>query len=563
MSVDPGSAPTPSRLRLDELLREVHARIGDVIETRDQLHGLLDAVVSVASDLELSTVLRRIVEAATTLVDAGYGALGVIGPDRTLSEFIFVGMPEDAVETIGHLPEGRGILGLLIDEPRPIRLDRLSDHPASYGFPPGHPPMHSFLGVPVRVRDDVFGNLYLTEKRGGAAFTADDEAVVQALAAAAGVAIDNARLYAESRQRMGWLEATGEITAALLSGQDPDEVLQLVAERAAEIAGADVTALALPQADGSLIFEFAAGAAADRLRGARANPSSLTVQVMTTGQPLVVADLTVESPHTSILVEEAGVGPAMFVPLGTRDRLLGTLAIGNHAGGTQFGPDDLHLVSSFAAQAALALQMADARRQERQLAVYQDRDRIARDLHDHVIQRIFATGMLLDGVGRQIDSPDVQARLRRAVDDLDETIRDVRTTIFALQREERGQATVRTRVMDVIRQAGEALPNEPTVTMSGAIDALVGEKVAEHLLAAVREGVSNAVRHGKAAHVRVSLVAADELALEVVDDGVGFAPGDRRSGLANLEERARALGGSMEIHSKGGSGTTLVWRVPL
>ncbi|HEY9368197.1 GAF domain-containing protein, partial [Streptomyces sp.] len=214
------------RLRLDELLDEVQVRIDEVRGTRDRLNGLLEAVMSVGRELDLPQVLRGIVEAAVTLVDAEYGALGVIGDDNRLSQFLPIGIGDDLREQIGDLPSGHGLLGELIRNPQPLRLPELSEHPASYGFPPHHPPMHSFLGVPIRVRDEVFGNLYLTEKRGAADFDAEDEAVVTTLAVAAGIAIENARLYEEGRLRERWLAANSDLTSALLSGAEESQVLE-------------------------------------------------------------------------------------------------------------------------------------------------------------------------------------------------------------------------------------------------------------------------------------------------------------------------------------------------
>jgi hypothetical protein len=224
------------QLRLDELLEELQARLDAARGTRDRVHSLLEAVLSVGRELELEQALRSIVEAAAVLVDAEYAALGVIGPDgQRLSAFHTVGVSEEQVARIGPYPEGHGILGELIRRPEPLRLAKLSEHRASYGFPPNHPPMNSFLGVPIRVREQVFGNLYLTEKRGGAQFDEEDESVLSTLAVAAGVAIDNARLYEESRLRERWLRATAEITHSLMSGEGPGEVLRLIAERAREI----------------------------------------------------------------------------------------------------------------------------------------------------------------------------------------------------------------------------------------------------------------------------------------------------------------------------------------
>ncbi len=222
---DHGSRPLLPNLRLDDLLAELRARLQAILDTRDRTHALIEAVVAVGSQLELEMVLRQIVEAAARLVSARYGALGVIGEGGGLTEFVTVGLDEAQIARIHHWPEGRGLLGELITNPRPLRLPDLSADPRSSGFPEGHPPMRSFLGVPVRVRDEVYGNLYLTGKHGGASFDEEDESLVVALAAAAGVAIENARLYAEARRQQQWLRATAEVTSRLLSGDEPDAVL--------------------------------------------------------------------------------------------------------------------------------------------------------------------------------------------------------------------------------------------------------------------------------------------------------------------------------------------------
>ncbi|MGW1270545.1 GAF domain-containing protein [Streptomyces sp. NPDC002491] len=257
------------QLRLDELLEELQARLDAARGTRDRVHSLLEAVLAVGRELDLEQALRSIVEAAAVLVDAEYAALGVIGPDgKRLSAFHTVGVSEEQIAEIGPYPQGHGILGELIRRPEPLRLAKISDHPASYGFPAHHPPMNTFLGVPIRVRDQVFGNLYLTEKRGGALFDEDDVSVTLTLAVAAGVAIDNARLYAESRQRERWLRANAEITHSLMSGGARTDVLGLIAERAGELTRSALAAVASPMEDtGALAVEVAVGTDAEAHRG--------------------------------------------------------------------------------------------------------------------------------------------------------------------------------------------------------------------------------------------------------------------------------------------------------
>ncbi len=225
---------------------EVQDRVEQIVEGRDRLDGLVEAMLVVTSGLELDETLKTIVHTAIELVDAQYGALGVRGYDHELVEFIYEGIDEEMREQIGHLPEGLGVLGVLIDDPKPIRLDNIAHHAASVGFPPNHPPMRTFLGVPVRIRDEVFGNLYLTEKAGGQPFSEDDEVLVQALAAAAGIAIDNARLYEQSKTRQSWIEATRDIGTELLAGTDPATVFRLIADKSRHLSGAEMTLVAVP-----------------------------------------------------------------------------------------------------------------------------------------------------------------------------------------------------------------------------------------------------------------------------------------------------------------------------
>jgi two-component system, NarL family, sensor histidine kinase DevS len=550
-----------SGLRLTELLTEVSDRLEEIAATQDQLHSLLDAVVGVAGGLELPATLRRIVGAAVRLVDAEYGALGVIGPDRSLDQFVYTGIDEDTRARIGHLPEGHGLLGLLIEAPEPLRLHRIADHAASYGFPPNHPPMDTFLGVPVRVRDVVFGNLYLTEKRGGE-FTADDEAVVEALAAAAGVAIENARLFEQTRRRQRWLEASNEILAALLAGSDADEAVLMIAASARELAGADLTLLLLPDPAAPkerLLVTVADGADAPELRG-RTTPveGSLAGRVLRTGVVETTPDVRATEP---LFATAAGYGPALLVPLGGAEGA-GVLVAANRAGGSGFSPDEVELTTAFALQVALTLQLAEVRLARQQLELYADRDRIARDLHDQVIQRLFATGMSLDSLVRQIPAA-AQPKLHRAVDDLDQSIRDIRSTIYALQTPADTAPGVRQRLSAVVDEAVGDSGLRLDLRITGPLDTTVSDDVADQAAAVLREAVTNVVRHATATALSVSVSATDRLVVEVTDDGTGLPAGGRRSGLANLTERALRLGGRFSAAAGPAGGTRVVWDVPL
>jgi Signal transduction histidine kinase len=557
------------RMRFDELLDELQARIDAARGTRDRVHSLLAAVVSVGRELDLAQVLRRIVEAAATLVDAQYGALGVIGPDgRTLSQFLTVGMTEEQIARIGPLPAGHGLLGEIIHNPEPLRLDDLGAHEASYGFPPHHPPMRTFLGVPIRVRDEVFGNLYLTDKRGGRFFDAEDESVITTLSVAAGVAIDNARLYEASQRQQRWLQANAEITSSLLSGSARLDVLELIARRAQAITGAQLADVSAPvTGTGDLVVELAIGAEEDSRRGLVVPvDGTLSGAAYREGTTVVTGCLAGDDRYLAGPRRFDGLGPAVAVPLGTKAKdTRGVLLLARCAGGPAFAEEELEPLRAFAGQAELALELAERRKDAEQLALLEDRDRIARDLHDLAIQRLFATGMTLQSAARLVEHAGAAERVSRAVGDLDETIKIIRSTIFGLRtREGDAGPGLRARVARAVGGAGSTLGFPPRLIMEGLLDTDVPAHVADHIMAALGETLSNAARHAHATRVEVSLRAtADEVVLTVTDDGRGIPAAGRRSGLDNLAERARSVGGSFDILAPAEGGSRLVWRAPL
>jgi len=559
------SRPLLPHLRLDDLLAELQVRLQAVLSTRDRVQALLEAVVAVGSQLDLEIVLRQIVEAATGLVNARYGALGVIGDTGGLAEFIPVGLDEAEIARIHHWPEGRGLLGALIRDPRPARLADLSADPRSSGFPEGHPPMRSFLGVPVRIRDEVFGNLYLTEKQDGGQFDEEDEAVVTALAAAAGVAIENARLYEEARRRQRWLQASAEVTHRLLSGADPGGVLDLVTQQVLEMSGADLAVLALPEGEhGQLVVRHAAGEEAARTQGMALPDTSLSAEVLTTGEPVTLEEFSQDQRVAQVARERMALGPAVIFPLGGPGNVRGVLTVGRHPGSMPLTPAALEMVASFAAQAAVALELADARRDAEQVTVLQDRERIARDLHDLVIQRLYATGMSLQGAMPLISRPEVADRVTRAVDALDDTIADIRSAIFALQaRHDVKQAGLRERILEIMDEMTGPLGFAPSLSLTGDLSDRVPEEIAGHMLGALRESLSNAARHAGASRVDVTVDAGADLVLVVRDNGAGLRDITRRSGLANLADRAEQLGGTLKVGPANGGGSELHWQVPL
>ena len=573
-----GVAPL-GRARLDDLLEQVLERVGEVLDSQDRLRGLLDAVIAMAGDLSLSSVLQRIVTTASELVRAQYGALGVLAADggadsRRLQEFVTYGITDEQRAAIGDLPRGHGLLGLIIDEPEPVRLDSIGEHPLSYGFPPHHPPMTTFLGVPIRIRDRVFGNLYLTEKRDGRPFTVEDEQVVVALAAAAGVVIENARLYEDTARRQRWLQASAEVTAQLLGDVSREQALTVVAGRACAAASADAAVLLAREAGGHELAVRAATGQVPRGLGGTvlAGDKGLLATVVSTGRPLVVDDVA-EAEAAGAADVAAGDRPLvnalppggslLGVPLFAEGEVTGVLLLAwERRHQPTFHGIDAGLVVAFAEQAALALQVAKAREDRALLAVLEDRDRIGRDLHDLVIQRLFAIGLTLENVARITSRPEVAERLTSAVDDIDATIKEIRRSIFQLGSGRGALVDLRTEIGNVVEEQTVHLGFRPTVLIEGPVDSSVPDEIRPHLLAVLREALSNVARHSGASGVAVTLRVGTDVELRVADDGRGFEPGGRSSGVRHMAERAEALGGTSTVETRSTGGTLVSWTVP-
>ncbi|WP_422758582.1 GAF domain-containing sensor histidine kinase [Paenarthrobacter sp. C1] len=563
-----GTPPGVPGVPLEELLKDFVARAGELLQAQERTRGLLEAVVAVAEDLGLESVLERVVASACDLLRARYGALGVIGEDGGLSHFITVGIDEDLASRIGPLPTGHGVLGLLITDPMPLRLHDLSRHPNAYGFPKHHPPMKSFLGVPVRVRDKVFGNLYLTEKDGGEDFTPEDEDLAVALAAAAGVAIENARLYEDARRRTSWLEACMDITGRMLDdGQPEGASLDLIAERAMRESGAELALVLLPSAEqaGEYTVEGHAGrddgmANAAPVKGRVLSVASTGIQGRNDG-----SSSTVQDPWRLFPVDRAGQpGTLLAMDLSAQGDHQGILVVGRSSGKGAFSTTDVEMASVYGSHIALALALDRIHRLREQQVVFSDRDRIARDLHDLVIQRLFAAGLSIQSLRRFGAAPSVEGRINAITDELDTSIRDLRNTIYSLRATGDDRELLSTRIMQTIQTGAKALTHAPHLTLTGAIDSLEDDVLVEHLLAVLTESLSNAVRHSGAETITVSVAVEDDaLTMELADDGCGFSETGSGNGLDNMVRRAAELNGSCIITSTPGKGTSLTWTVPL
>ncbi len=528
------------------------------LATQGRLRALLRANQAIIGHLDLPVVLERIVEVAVELVGAQYGALGVVSPDGTLEQFINVGMTPEQVKLIGHLPEGHGLLGALIDDPHPIRVPTLSEHPRSVGFPAHHPPMASFLGVPIRVRDEVYGNLYLSNQASGE-FSEDDEQLVVALAATAGIAIENARLFAETVRRQAWTAASAEITAALVSA-DEGNSLNILTARILALADADVVWVLQPTSQpGRMTVATARGIDEEHIEGTTLDSAgSIIGSVVEAGQPRLVDDA---AGLQDLPSDGRPLGPVMAVPLAAPGR--GVLLVARLAGRAKFSRGDLEMAADFAGQASVAMEIAAARASRQKVAVLEDRGRIARDLHDHVIQQLFATGLELQSIAGQTQG-DIAERISASVANLDGSISQIRTVIFALSNSVgEGNSAVRHAIIDLINEFSSTLTRTPTVSFAGPVDLMVTGDLADDVLAVTREALANVVKHAQAEHSTIDLTVQNGwAALTVTDDGRGMSDSTRRSGLTNLECRALDRGGNFTLDSDD-RGTRMIWTVPI
>jgi signal transduction histidine kinase len=531
----------------------------------DRAALLLEAGVLLASDLSPRRVLERLVELAARVTGARYAAFGVLGEDGRLLDFIPHGLTPEQVGAIGPPPQGRGILRLLVERPEPLRLARISDHPSAHGFPPGHPPMTTFLGVPVRGRGAVLGNLYLTDKEGGAEFDPDDEAAVSTLAALAGAMVVNGRAYRALEQRETWLRALQQTTDAMLQGASVQGLLRAIVRAARELTDAELACVVLADRDRPSRLRVAAVAGP---RGHRLEHLLLpergtaSLAVSRAGRPRLV---TAGSRQLAWL-EEAGVtvGPAMVLPLTVDREVAGTLLIAGGPDRPPFRHADLTLVDSFASQAALAIDHVRLQESLQHLAVLEERRRIARDLHDEPVQALIYLARRLERVAAQPEVAGVAAAQLGEVRDLAVAVAD---GLRQLTEGLRSEVLEESGLPAALSELGRRFEERSGLAVRAVLDE--GAKrwpleVEKGWLRIAQEALSNVERHARAAHVEIGLrQRGDRLLLWVRDDGVGFpvrAGRPLRDGLGflGMRERAALLGGALRVCSGSGLAGTLI-----
>lgn len=549
--------PDVPRLELEQLIEQMTERAQDVLRAQGRLRALIKANAIVIGDLNLRVALRHIAEAARELGEARYAALGVVSDDGSLEEFVPVGMDEATETKIGRLPRGLGLLGHLIRHPEPLRLADISRHPSAVGFPPGHPLMTSFLGVPIRIQESVVGILFLAGSHRGE-FTAEDEQLVTSLAASAAVAIRNARLYEESERRRRWQQISTETAQLLFSDAIDRRPIEIVLDQAMRAADGDAAELALIGDDERVIVDAAVG---DPIQEDGPPPHldvSAAAPVLREGKPVLVEDsVALTDPVAS---RWSRLGSVLIVPITTTSGAQGALSVARRAGRPRFRRADLDDLTEFARDAGVALELRRARADREGMALIGEHDRIAADLHDHVIQELFSTGMGLQAMVHDLGRPDQQARILGFVEDLDATIRRIRTTIFRLDRHRESSTSLQQDLLAIVEQERAALGFSVNVDFSGPLDVIVPLRLHEDVCAVVRESLSNVARHARATAAWLKVTAGrDVITIDVVDNGVGSDDDEYGRGLRDLRERARAHRGDLLIRPGDEGGTQLTW----
>jgi len=555
-----------------------------------RLRRVLEVGRALVSDLDLESVLQRVLEEARELTGARYAAMGVLDARKQeLERFITIGAPPEVHQAVGDLPRGRGVLGVLIQDPQLLRLHNVSDHPRSFGFPVGHPPMQSFLGVPVLVRGEAWGNLYLTDKEDADDFDEDDEDAIELLASWAGIAIDNARAYQSEQERrleleaaVRALEATTAIARALGGETDLDRILELISKRARALVDARSVLILLDEGDDLVIRAWAGDAPRD-VDGLRLRiDSSISGDVLRSGRPERAGDLSTRVRFQLGDMMDAQKG--LFVPLVFRGRALGVLEAFDRHDGRDFSDDDERLMLSFAASAATAVATAQSAANEalrRSLAASErERQRWARELHDETLQQLASLKVLLSGARRRTEVDKLHEVLEVAVGQIDESITDLRRLVTDLRPAALDELGLPAALEGLVERVAETAGLKATlrVSLNGPIEDRSEEgedsrparrlptAVEDSAYRIVQEALTNVVKHAAASRVDVVIEGDDDrLELRVSDDGKGFDPGASSSGfgLVGMRERVDLLGGTIAIEPQERRGTTIHVTLPL
>jgi signal transduction histidine kinase len=542
-------------LESDHLLKHLTDKAENLLATQERLRGLLRANAAVAADLALPALFRNIVQAAWGLLSARYAAIVVLGPDAELQQFVHAGIDQDLVTLIGAVTSGQGVVELLTACPE---TGSPTAPPAeSAVIPPGERLMDGFIAVPIQAGQEVFGNLYLRATP-GRTFSAEDEELLSALTVTAGVAIAHARMLSESEQRRRWLAASGQLTNQLLSAETAHS-LTCISHAAMTAADADFAIVTVPHGNDAVIVAAATGDAGATLIGRRtAIASSSAGRTIRTGIPILLTEY--RSRACADNIQPISPGPVMIVPLSAGSHPRGAITIVRYPGRTAFTDAELDMAVAFGNHAAVALALAESRDAQINDARLDDQDRIAFDMHDHVIGELFAVGMGLQGLLGATRDPANSERISKYVHSLDHVISTIRTAIFQLQPRRHDPVGLQARILDIAEAHTEQLGYRPQLHLSGPLDHIVDESLAADVLAVTREGLSNCARHARANTVTVSLdVVHDVMTLEVADNGVGIGAPTRSSGLANMRSRAEKHGGSMTITEPREGGTRLTW----
>jgi signal transduction histidine kinase len=539
---------------------------------QERLRAVLDAAIAVSSELSLEAVLQRIVESAAALTGARYAALGVIDPSRQeLERFVVTGIDDAAKEAIGDLPRGRGILGVLIRDATPLRLDDLSTDPRSVGFPPNHPPMRTFLGVPILLRGVAYGNLYLTEKAGGSTFTEEDQEIVQLLAGQAAVAIENARLYESATRWLEQLQSLTDVGNALSTEIELPKLLELVATRLRELIDARIVFIARPQPDGAVLIETVAGDGAERVAGIRLDPmKSKTARVLERRRSERVDSLLDDPEVDQATARKMGARTGMWVPLVVRDRAIGVLvAQDKEDTDARFTDEDLRIAEAFGERAAVAIDLSErvAKDALRRVVSGQEleRQRLARELHDETGQALTSILLGLKAIEEADNGQDVRQSVLELRELVVETLQDVRRLAVEL----RPTALDDFGLVAALQRLAETFAEQTGIRVH--IEAALGDsrlpaETETALYRIVQEALTNVIKHAQAGTVSVVLTRKGDRVVAVIeDDGRGFDPEDMRDerlGLLGMRERIALVDGQLSVESRPGEGTTIAVEVP-